>query len=393
MKPPDRPSREELVARARALAPVLRERAAEAEAARGMSRDTHELFAEAGFYKIFQPVRHGGYETDVGLVIDIAAELGRGCGSSAWVFTNLAMHGLTVGMKDPRAQDEVWGDNPDALVCSASPGRDSGVTMVEGGIVVDGLWNYSSGVDFADFNHLQIFLRPEDGPPEHRFAMVAKADYQIVDDWYSSGMSATGSRSIRLDQVFIPEYRMLSSLAVRGGPTPGSAVNPGPLYRLPFWGLGSKWFAGPAVGIARGALELIENDLESRIGMGGARLWEEPTIHGRLAESGGEIETAWAVLMRDCVDATRMTEAGADATLLVRARWRRNNAYAAVLCARAVDRLFGLAGMRGMQPGSDIQRAWRDVHAVTCQLGIAWDPQAVNYGRARFDLPFDDPRV
>ena len=387
------PSREDLLDRAREMVPLLRERAAQAEDDRGISRDTHEKFRDAGFYKILQPKRHGGFEADLGLVVDIAAELGRGCGSSAWVFTNLAMHGLTMGMKDSRAQDEVWGDNQDALVCSASPAGDSKVTMVDGGIVVDGQWHFSSGVDFADFNHLQIFLRPENGPPEHRFAMVARSDYDIIDDWHSTGMSATGSRSISLKEVFIPEYRMLSSLAVRGGPTPGSAVNPGALYRIPFWGLGSKWFAGPAIGLARGVLELIEQDLESRIGMGGAKLWAEPTIHGRLAESGGEIEAAWAMLARDSIDVMRMTEADEDPTLLIRAGWRRNNAYAAVLCTRAVDRLFSLTGMRGMQPGNDVQRAWRDIHAVSCQLGIAWDPQAVNYGRARFDLPFGDPRV
>jgi 3-hydroxy-9,10-secoandrosta-1,3,5(10)-triene-9,17-dione monooxygenase len=387
------PSPEDLKNRARELVPMLRERAAEAEDNRGISRATHKLFCDAGFYKIMQPVRHGGYETDVGLVVDIAAELGRGCGSSAWVFTNLAMHGLTMGMKDPRCQEEVWGDNQDALICSASPGANSKVTMVDGGLLVDGVWHYSSAVDFADYVHLQIFLRPEDGPPEHRFAMVAKSDYEIIDDWYSTGMSATGSRSVEMKEVFIPDYCTLSSLDIRGGPTPGSAVNPGALYKLPFWGLGSKWFAGPAIGIARGVLELIEQDLESRIGMGGAKLSAEPTIHGRLAESGGEIEAAWAMLARDCADVMRMTEAGEDATLLIRAKWRRNNAYAAVLCARAVDRLFGLTGMRGMQPGHDVQRAWRDVHAVSRQLGIAWDPQAVNYGRARFNLPLNDPRV
>ncbi|MEE2970208.1 MAG: acyl-CoA dehydrogenase family protein [Pseudomonadota bacterium] len=387
------PSREELLDRARQLAPLLRERASEAEDNRGISRDTHERFCEAGFYKILQPVRYGGFETDVGLVVDLAVELGRGCGSSAWVFTNLAMHGLTMGMKDPRCQEEVWGGNQDALICSASPAGDSNVTIVDGGLVVDGQWHYSSAVDFADYVHLQIFLRPEDGPPEHRFALVAKADYEIIDDWYSTGMSATGSRSIEMKDVFVPDYRMLSSLNIRGGPTPGSEVNPGVLYKLPFWGLGSKWFAGPAIGLALGALELIEQDLESRIGMGGAKLWAEPTVHGRLAESGGEIEAAWAMLARDCTDVMRMTGAGEDPTLLIRAKWRRNNAYAAVLCTRAVDRLFDLTGMRGMQPGHAVQRAWRDVHAVGRQLGIAWDPQAVNYGRARFDLPFNDPRV
>ena len=88
-----------------------------------------------------------------------------------------------------------------------------------------------------------------------------------------------------------------------------------------------------------------------------------------------------------------MTEAGEIPTLLKRASWRRNNAFAVQLCLRATDRLYALSGMRGMLPDSDVQRAWRDIHAAAAQVALAWDPMAGNYGRARFDLPMADPRV
>ncbi len=385
--------REEFIRRAREIAPALRERAAAAEAERRISDETHRAFVDAGFYRILQPRRHGGHETDLGLMVDIAAELGRGCGSSCWIFTNVAMQALVNGMKDPRAQQEVWGDDTNALTASANKSAEATVEIVDGGIVVDGVWNYSSGVDFAEWINLQIFLRPENGPPEHRFAAVHKSDFEVIDDWFVSGMAATGSRSIRMSRHFIPDYRMISSLDMHGGPTAGSAVNPGVLYRMPFWGIGAKLFSAPTIGIARGALELTEGDIESRIGMGGARLWEQPTVQVRLAESSGEIEAAWALLTRDCAEAERMTEVGEIPTVLRRTEWRRNNAYAVVLCVRAVDRLYGLSGMRGMAPDSDIQRAWRDIHAAATQVALAWDPAAANYGRARFGMPINDPRV
>lgn len=381
------------VAVARDLAPVLRGRAHAAEQDRRIADETHRAFLDAGLYRLFQPTRYGGHEMDVGLMVDVAAELGRGCGSSAWIFTNIASQAWINGMKDPRAQEELWADDPDTLVVSASPGPGSSVRRVDGGFVVDGIWNYSSGVDFATWVNLQLFLRPEDGPAEHRFAAVPLSECEIVDDWFVTGLAATGSRSVVLSEAFIPDYRTLSSLDMHGGPTPGSAVNPGVLFRLPFWGVGGKLFAGPALGMARGAVELTETDIETRKSMGGAALWEQPTVHVRIAEAGGEVEAAWAVLLRDSAEATRMTEAGELPALPRRAFWRRNNAYATLLCVRAVDRIIGLSGMRGLAPDSDVQRQWRDVHAAAAQISVAWDVQAANYGRARFGLPFDDPRA
>jgi 3-hydroxy-9,10-secoandrosta-1,3,5(10)-triene-9,17-dione monooxygenase len=386
-------TREDFVERARALVPQLREHAAAAEAARAISPATHRAMAEAGLYRLFQPKRFGGYEMDIGLMIDVAAELGRGCGSSAWIFTNLAAQSWVNGMKDRRAQEECWGDNPEALACSAFPGKDASVRIVDGGVVVNGVWSYSSGVDFAEWNNLQLFLRPENGPPVHCFAQVPRLDYQIIDDWFVTGLAATGSRSISMREVFIPEYRMIRSTAMHGGATPGSAINPGPLYRLPFWGVGAKLFSGPALGIARGALELVEDEVGARNTVGGAKLWEQPGVHLRVAEAGGEIEAAWALLRRDCDEATQLAEQGAETPVLKRAFWRRNNSYAVVLCVRAVERIFNLAGLRAFAPDSPIQRCWRDVRAASSQVAMAWDTQAGNYGRARFGLPLTDPRI
>ena len=387
------PGREELVGAARDMVPLLRARAGQAEGERRMSDDTHRAFMDAGFYRIFQPRRFGGLEMDYPLIVDIAAELGRGCGSSAWVFTNLAQPGIINVMKHPKAQHELWDDDPDVLCATAHPGNHSTVTPVDGGIKVDGLWHSASGIDFADWVNLQIFLRPEGGPPEHRFAMLPRADYEVVDDWFVTGMAATGSRSVKMEQVFIPDHRMISSLEMGGGPTPGSEISPGALYRLPFWGIAGRQFSAPAIGIARGAQELTEADVETRVGSGGARLAEEAVVHLRLSESDAETTAAYTMAMQDCLTATRMTAAGLLPDQLERVRWKRNNSYAVLLCVRAVDRLYDLAGMRGMSPESHVQRAWRDVHAIACQVSVAWNAQAANYGRARFGLPIRDPRI
>lgn len=386
--------REELVARARDMVPTLRERAEKTEADRIIPEQTHREFLEAEFYRIHQPERYGGLELDLGAIVDIAAEIGRGCGSSAWIFTNLALHPWINGMKDPKAQEDIWGDDPDTLVASSFPGQDSRIDRVDGGFVVNGTWRFSSGVDFAQWNHLQLFLRSEDGALEHRFGLVPQSDYEVIDDWYATGLVGTGSKSIVLKDAFIPEYRTITAQELHGGATKGSKVNPNVLYRLSYWGVGGKAFVGPAIGLARGVLEQVENDISSRTGVGhGAKLWEQQTVHMRIAEAEAEIAAARALALRDCAEGERMAEAGETPDLLERTRFRRNNAYAILMCTRAVERLFPLSGMRGIEPGNHVQRAWRDVHTIGAQIAVAWDTQAGNYGRARFGLPFTDPRA
>lgn len=387
------PTREEVLDRARAMVPALRKRALEADRNRGIPRETHRAFMAAGFYRLFQPARHGGDEMPLGMMVEVAAELGRGCGSSAWIFTNLAVQSMIIGMHQPRAQDDVWGPNRDALAASSFPLKGGNARRVDGGLVLDGGWSFASGIDFADWENLQVFIPKEAGPPDHRFVLVPRRDFTIDDDWFVTGLSGTASKSIVLKDVFVPEHRVLDTQLITGGASPGSAVNPNPLYRVPPWSVGTKVFSGPALGIARGALELIEEELSGRTSVGGAKMSDIPTAQVRIAEAGAEIDAAEALLLKDCDDAMRIAASGEHPSLARRARWRRNNAFAGQLCLRAVERLHPLVGARGLDRDSLFQLAWRDIHAAVSQITMAWDIQAVNAGRIQFGLPSLDPRL
>ena len=178
-----------------------------------------------------------------------------------------------------------------------------------------------------------------------------------------------------------------------GAPTPGSAVNPAPLYRLPFFGIGNKVFAAPSIGIALAALEAIEHDVGARVSAVGVKLSEQPTVHLKIGEAAAEVEAARALLERDCKECSDVTAAGRMATVEQRARWRRNNAFAGKLCTQAVERLYPLAGGRGLGFTNRFQRCWRDVHAATSQVAMAWDVHGTFYGRSRFGLELSDPRA
>jgi 3-hydroxy-9,10-secoandrosta-1,3,5(10)-triene-9,17-dione monooxygenase len=296
------PTRAELAELARAMVPILRERAPAAEERRRLHDETQRAFVESGFYRIFQPARYGGWEMDFGVLLDIGAEIGRGCGSAAWVFANLTGQSWINGMKSLAAQDEVWAKHPEALIAASYPAAGATAKKVDGGFVVDGTWNFSSGIDFADWNNLQLFIPREKGPPEHHFALVPRADYEIVDDWFPAGLAATGSRALTMKNVFIPGHRAISAGEVAGGPTPGSAVNPGPLYKLPLFAIGNKQFSAVALGLATGALEVMETDLATRRSAGGVKLGDQPSVQLRIAEASVEIEAARLLLLNDCVE-------------------------------------------------------------------------------------------
>jgi 3-hydroxy-9,10-secoandrosta-1,3,5(10)-triene-9,17-dione monooxygenase len=390
---PDPELRAKMLDRARELVPTLRARAFQAEQDRRMPDVTHQEFVEAGFYRIYQPARYGGTEMDLALTVDLCAELARGCASSTWLFSNMASHSWIAGMHYPETQELLWGDNPEALIASSFPAPGATVTPVDGGIKVDGKWSFSSGIDQADWQSLQIMVPREGAPPEARFALIPRSKIEVVDDWFVNGLAATGSRSLIVRDAFIPERRTLKAVDMHGGRSPGSEYNPNPLYRMPLWAIGVKLFSGIAIGCARGAIEVMEDELRTRRSVGAVEMKALQSVHLRLAEASARVDAGWALMRADCEEATELTAAGAEISLDARVRWRRNDAFVGKLCLEAVEQLYPLAGGRGIGMDSDFQRCWRDLHAATSQITMAWDICATNYGKARMGIPFFDPRL
>jgi 3-hydroxy-9,10-secoandrosta-1,3,5(10)-triene-9,17-dione monooxygenase len=386
--------RDELIERARDLVPTLLERAPEAEHIRRLPKQTQDDLMAAGLYRIYLPRRFGGPELDVQLQVDIAAELGRGCGSTAWVWSIVASHHWVQGMMDVRAQDDVWGEDPDTLIASAFPTRDATVRPVDGGYLLDGVWSFASGIDVCRWVQLNLMVpTPGGGPPHQRFGVVSTVDMEIVDDWFVSGLRGTGSKSLRVREVFLPEYRTLDSRAALGLPTPGSAVNHGPMFRMPLFAMYTHSIVGPAVGIARGALDATVAATAARRSVSGVALADTPTVQLRIAEASAEIDAAHALLRQASDESTAAALAGVQPSLVDRVRWRRNAAYAGALSVRATQRLFPLAGGNGLAEDSPIQRAFRDVHAVCAHIALTWDMQAANYGGVLLGGPSTDPKL
>src|SRR6201747_545174 len=224
-----------MIARAQALVPQLRERASRTEDLRRLPSETERDLHDAGLFRIVQPKRVGGSELDYVALVDCADALGQADASVAWNFANLASHHWMLGMFDPRAQAAVWDKDVNALIASSFIFPAGRARKVDGGYVLNGHWPFSSGVESCDWNMLASVVSSDDEADgiEYRIFLLNRRDYKINDTWNATGLCGTGSNDVRVVDAFIAEHMTVSVGDLTGGPTPGSAVNPNPLYALP----------------------------------------------------------------------------------------------------------------------------------------------------------------
>jgi len=389
------PSYDELRRRAEALVPVLRERAAKTEALRRLPDETIADLHQSGLFRMLQPGRVGGSELPYSAMIELAAIIGSGCGSTAWVLNNLASHHWMLGYWPKAAQDEIWGQSPDMLIGSAFIFPGGRARKVDGGYRLSGRWPFSSGVDASGWNMIAAVVPDEQtGSSEYRVFLVPASDYSVVDTWYVSGLAGTGSKDVVVNDVLVPEHRTLTTEAGKGGPHPGSAVNPGPLFRLPWFALFGFVIASVSLGIARGAIEQYVAAARTKLGTyTGRSLADFSTMQVHVAEAGALIDAAQALMLRDCEEAARYAAASQVPPMEDKVRWRRDGAYAARMCTKAVDIIFTAAGGGAIYESNPLQRAFRDIHAANGHFGVNWDANGINYGRVALGLPPDSSNL
>ena len=381
-----------LIDQARALAPMLRERAAMAEEMRRIPDETHAVFRDAGFYRVLQPARYGGLEARYGLHTMLAAEIARGCASSAWALSVTACHAWILGMFPRLAQDEFWSHDPARAVASSFLPVGPKLSPESGGIRLSGRWRFSSNVDHCDGAILLAMVPASVGVAPH-FLLLHREQYEIEDTWRTVGLAATGSNDIVVSDAVVPAHRMLDVIATRDGRAPGAEANANHLYRLPLFACLPHSLIGAALGAALGAVDQIVADLAGRSSVASVRLAEQQTIQARIAEAAAELEAARALLQ---IDRARINDMGRSLQLpdtATRLQYRLNVGYAAKLCVQAVERLMPVVGGRGLELHHAFQRAWRDVHAVAQHIALVWDVQALNYAAARLGLAAGDPKI
>jgi 3-hydroxy-9,10-secoandrosta-1,3,5(10)-triene-9,17-dione monooxygenase len=388
---------EEALKRARNIVPLLRERAQTTENARKLIPENEQLLRETGLLRFHQPRAFGGMELDFVAVVDIPAELGRGCPSTAWNVGNLACHHWMLGYFEPETQEEVWEANPDALIASSIALAAGRGRKVDGGFVVNGHWPFSSAVDDAEWNMLAVSIYDEGGsaPVDWRLCLVPRTDYEIIDTWYAMGMVGTGSNDIVVTETFVPERRALALQRCRGGfEHPGATVNTGPLFGIPLVAGASHPLAPAALGAAEGAYELFVTAIRKRTGTyTGARIAEFQAVQTKVARARCLIDSARHLLRQSAMELQAGAERQEAPTLEAKLRCRAHSAFAVNQCREAVESLWSCYGAQGLYSRDPVQRHLRDVLAINQHFSFNFDIAGSAYGAATLSGDYKNPTM
>jgi alkylation response protein AidB-like acyl-CoA dehydrogenase len=367
--------------RARALVPRLVERGPAAAAVRRLPPETIAEYHAAGILRILQPRRFGGLQGRFSLFSRIVEELTYGCASSAWVYAVLAEHQWIIAQYPEEAQLDVWGDDPEAVASSSLAPR-AAAKRVAGGWRLSGRYPFSSGCDYAQWAILGAFLG-EMGDPRHiAYLLAPLAEVEIVDDWQVLGLAGTGSKSLVLHDVFIPEHRcvMVSDLFV--GTPPGALVHPDyPVLRAPRGFLVSYSLPPVAIALGRRALDIACTTLSGRVSRGVTKLAESEVVQVAIGEAAAAIDVATMLLHIGRESSTAAVSSGRKITDAEALRARRDMVYAQHQVSWALDRLCELNGARWVYDSDQLGAIRRDVMTILTHHAASRQAAMAPYGR------------
>ncbi|BDM69658.1 acyl-CoA dehydrogenase [Streptomyces nigrescens] len=384
-----------VLAAVRELAPALRARAAGTEALRRVPGTSVKELEHAGFFRLLQPRAYGGLAADPAVFYAAVKEIAKACGATGWVASVVGVHPWHLALFDPRAQEEVWGEDRSARICSSYAPTGT-VTPAAGGFRLSGRWHFSSGCDHAQWALLSGLLADGEGRPvDMRTFLIPRCAYRIDDVWDTVGLRGTGSNDLVVEDAFVPDHRTLGYGPMSALRCPGHEVNAEPLYRLPYAAVFTTTIATSMVGIAEGAYEDHVATVRERVRVSyGPKVAEDPFAQVRIARAASDIDAAWLQLTRNIDELYALARRGAELPMELRVRTRRDQVRATERAVAAVDLLRENAGGSALRAGDDVvQRAWRDVHTGRGQAANDVERALVLAGRHALGLDVQDPML
>ena len=384
---------EQLVQRARDMTPVLRERQEECESIGRLPDRSSQDFVDAGFYRILQPRRFGGYELDLPTFSRVAIEIARGCSSSGWTYALVGGHThMLSAFFSEECQVDVYGSGGDVRM----PGnvRPTAEAMpVDGGYRVTGAWDYVSGCDSATHFVIGAAVPADDaeGPTEIT-GIVDAETCSIVDNWNVHGFRGTGSRRVVADDVFLPAHRTLGSLfAIDLRAAPGRSVHTNPIYAAgPLFGLLFAEITAVAIGTARGALDLYEETLATRrtTGFPVVPMKDHPDYHRFYGEAVQLVDVAESAFLATTEDYMEWSRRDAEGGLPFERNLELRLALRMQLCSKlaadAVDLMVRTGASSALKNGAMMERYRRDMTMLMTHNAAQPELAAGTYGRLYF---------
>ncbi|MFF0486326.1 hydrolase [Streptomyces sp. NPDC004435] len=333
--------------------------AQDADRDRALRPEVVEAVREAGFARHFVASALGGAEGSFGELVEAVVSVAEECPATAWT-ASLAAHSARLAAHLPaEGQRTVWADGPDMLIAAGliPSGR---AVPAEGGWRVAGRWNYVSTVDSADWTLVCAAAPAPDGPPRLLFLALPRGSYRTLPTWDAIGMTATGSHTVVVEDVFVPEHLGFDRTELLTGRNTSSDAD---VHRVPFAAVAGLTFVAPAVGAALGALRAAGTVLT------GDR--RTPDREAVLTRAAARIDAA-----RLLVQENARTLDTRDFTPATLARSERNAAAAAELAAEAVWTLIRTSGTGALSAGHPLQRFWRDVVTASSHKALQFETSA-----------------
>jgi alkylation response protein AidB-like acyl-CoA dehydrogenase len=372
---------------ARAMVPVLAEREAATMTARCISPETIAEFHRTGIMRLLQPRRFGGHQENFWVFSRVIEILAEGCAATAWVYAVLAEHQWIIACMPEQAQQDVWGADPLAVAASSLAPRETARTTA-GGWRLSGRFPFSSGCLHSQWAIIGARCEDAAGNRPTHYLLVPMPEIEIVDDWEVLGLRGTGSRSLLLDDVFIPAHRSILLRDLYDGTTPGALVHPDyPLLRAPR-GLVVPFSLTPvAFTVGRRALNFVAQSLSTRLSRGTRMLAESEVVQQQLGEAAAEIETAVLIMHARREETRTLVDPGAAIPPEAVLRNRRDIAFAVWQLRRGVERLVELSGARAVYDTDPLQSLWRDLVTICTHTAVSRHVSMVPYGRLLLGLP------
>ena len=382
-------------ARAAELIPELRERAAQTALDRRLPQSNIDALRRAGALKTVQATRNGGYALGIRSHLDVMSALGRGCGSTAWVAGVVHAHSWLVSHFPAQGQDDIYANNPDAVVSAVIGPRGKAVRTADG-YRLEGVWPFGSGCERSDWLLLGAVVFDEAGNEiDQGDFMVPTSEVTIKDDWFVSGLAGTGSCTMVVTGIDVPAHRYLSLPGLIMGNSPGANLHgddwvqrcaPVPVLTIAL--------CGGAIGIAKQALDDFPAAIKGKIIAYTADPQEpHPFTHIRLGDAAGRIREGELLLyaVADELDAT--AQANGEVPLLRRAEMRNDCATAVRRLLEGVEILFRESGATGVRTSSPMNRALADIQTINNHGLMKLETNQEMYGRLLLGLEPNTPLI
>lgn len=340
---------------------VLGMHASSADRIRKLHSDVVDVLIERGVVRHFVPSEFGGTHGSFSNLMPNIRALAMRCTSAAWCGAIYAVAARMAAYLPRHTQQEIWLDGPDTPICASF--RATGHAQpAAGGWVLSGQWHSLSGIDFAAWMLVCIEPSGEERAPRYAAVPKSRQGIRVIDDWHTLGMRGTGSKSIELDNVFVPRDRTFLKSELWAG---RSSHATGPGYHVSPIAADPHLFMAAALGASIAALgywSSVFGNTPPAAEMGAA-----------YARSAAEIDAAYLLVERGCETADR---GGLPPALA--ARNARDASLAAEMVLTAVSRLFKHGGSQMHFEHSALQRVWRDIQTLTSHVALRPD---INFGQ------------